>query len=49
MTNVLFRVSATDPATFAGIAILFLLVTLAASYIPASRATKIDPMAALRI
>ena len=49
MNTLLFHVSPTDPATFAGIAIVFLIVALAASYIPARRATRIDPMAALRI
>jgi len=49
MKAFLFHVSATDPATFAGNALLFLVVALAASYIPARRAARIDPMAALRV
>ena len=49
MKTLLFQVSATDPLTFACIALLFLLVALAASFIPARRASRIDPMAALRI
>ena len=48
MRTVLFHVSATDPATFTGIASIFLLVALGASYIPARRALRIDPAAALR-
>jgi ABC-type antimicrobial peptide transport system permease subunit len=47
--NLLFHVSATDPATFVSIALVFVIVALVASYIPARRAMRIDMMAALRI
>jgi putative ABC transport system permease protein len=48
MKNLLFEVSATDPATFALIALLLVGVAFIASYIPAWRATKVDPLIALR-
>jgi putative ABC transport system permease protein len=49
MRRLLFHVTTTDPVTFVTIAIVFVIVALAASYIPARRAARIDPMAALRI
>ena len=48
LATMLFEVEPTDPATYAGVAILLLVVAAGASYVPARRASRVDPLRALR-
>ena len=49
LQSMLFGVEPRDPATFASVAVAFAVIALIASYLPARRATKVDPMVALRV
>jgi len=48
MRSLLFEVSASDPATYAGVALVLLAVAAVASYLPARRAARTEPNLALR-
>jgi predicted permease len=48
LSNMLFGITPLDPSTFAVVIVIFVLVTTLAAYLPARRATKVDPLVALR-
>jgi putative ABC transport system permease protein len=48
LQSMLVNLPASDPVTFAGVSIVLIVIALVACYVPARRATRIDPIAALR-
>jgi putative ABC transport system permease protein len=48
MSSLVFRVATTDPLTYAGVSVVWILVALLACYLPARRAMQVDPLVALR-
>ncbi|HUK52795.1 MAG TPA: FtsX-like permease family protein, partial [Candidatus Binatia bacterium] len=48
LTNMLFGVQPSDPITFGGVALLLVSISMVACYVPARRATRVDPLVALR-
>jgi ABC-type antimicrobial peptide transport system permease subunit len=49
IASMLFEIAPTDPVVYVAVSALFLLVSVVASYLPARRAARIDPMNALRV